>query len=297
MFALGVSALVLALLSLGPQPDGPDVESASAQQIRDFLAGHGADLRLHALLTAALVPTVLVFAASLAHWPSAGSWVSGGVALAAGAVVVVPPLLDAAVTGMTLVQALDGTPLATVPDTTILTWYAMTNGTHFLGDLWIAPITTMIAAGSLAILSSRALPRWVGFLGIVVAAPPSSASSASPSPSPLWRPSGSSDSSARGVVRRGRCRRAAGGRSRSGAGAQRLPERRGCGSLLGNLERRHTADRQGMQAQAPGQGPRGRSGRTATGGLRRPCARSAPPAPGGGRRAVRSCLAGRLGAA
>ena len=45
MLALGVSALVLALVSLGPQPDGPDVESASAEQIRAFLAGDGTDLR------------------------------------------------------------------------------------------------------------------------------------------------------------------------------------------------------------------------------------------------------------
>jgi len=171
MVALGVSAALLALLSLGPQPEGPRVETAGAQQIRAFVADHGADLRLHALLTATLVPTVLVFAASLAALAfRRGSWVSGGVVLAAGAVVVVPPLLDAAVSGATLVQALDGTPLATVPDATVLTWYAMTNATHVLGDLWMAAIATMIAAGSLAILSSRALPRWLGLLGLVVAA-------------------------------------------------------------------------------------------------------------------------------
>jgi len=51
---------------------------------------------------------------------------------------------------------------------------------HLIGDLWMAPIDTLILAGSLVIASSRALPRWVRLQGSSGRQKAPSASSGSP---------------------------------------------------------------------------------------------------------------------
>ena len=68
--ALLAAALSGALYFLGafaPQNDGPAVETASADQIRSFLAAHDTGLRVGAAAAALAIPLVLVFTTSLAR--------------------------------------------------------------------------------------------------------------------------------------------------------------------------------------------------------------------------------------
>jgi hypothetical protein len=77
LLAAAVSGILYFILGWVIPPDGPPVETASAAQIRVFLAEHHSMLRLGALVGAVAIPTVLVFTVSLARlirsrlpWPS-----------------------------------------------------------------------------------------------------------------------------------------------------------------------------------------------------------------------------------
>jgi hypothetical protein len=71
---------------------------------------------------------------------------------------------------MTLVQVLDGTDLATVDDETLQGWYGLSNLSHFLFDLGMAPVALVMVAASLAALRAALLPRWLGWLGLAFGA-------------------------------------------------------------------------------------------------------------------------------
>ena len=172
LLAATISGLLYVVVAFVPQVDGPPVETASADQIRAFLAAHDSGLRILATTSAIAIPLVLIFTVSIARLirtrtptsPLADLVVGGGVLVSLWHWLVV------AGTSMTLVQTLDGTDLATVDDATLRGWYGLTNFTHFFADLGMAGIATVIAATSIATLRTGLLARWQGWLGLVIAA-------------------------------------------------------------------------------------------------------------------------------
>jgi hypothetical protein len=173
------SALLAAAISGGayflgifiPQTEGPAVETASADQIRSFLATHDTGLRVGAAAAALAIPLILVFTTSLARLIRAqlpGSQLADLV-VAGGVLVAVWHWIVMAGTSMTLVQGLDGYDLARVDDATLRGWYGISNFTHIFADLGMAGIATVIGATSIVILRTRFVARWLGWLGVVVA--------------------------------------------------------------------------------------------------------------------------------
>ena len=171
LLAAAISGLLYVLLVFVPQVDGPPVETASADQIRSFLADNDAGLRASATAGALAIALVLVFTVSLARLirrRSAGSPLADLV-VAGGALVALWHWLVVAGASMTLVQALDGTDLATVDDATLRSWYGVTNLTHFFADLGMVAIALVMAATSLAALRTGLFARGLGWLGLVFA--------------------------------------------------------------------------------------------------------------------------------
>ena len=171
LLAAAISGVLYVLFVFVPQVDGPPVETASADQIRSFLAGNGSGLRGIATASAVAIPLILVFTVSLARLirsrsqgsPLADLVVGGGVLVAMWHWLVV------AVTSTTLVQALDDTKLTTVNDATLRGWYGLQNFSHLFADLGMAAMATVMAATSIAALRTRLFPRWLGWLGLIFA--------------------------------------------------------------------------------------------------------------------------------
>jgi hypothetical protein len=172
LLAAAISGFVYFLGAFVPQVDGPDVETATADQIRTFLAAHDSGIRVGAAAGAVAIPLVLVFTTSLARLIRArapGSQladlvVGGGILVAVWHWVVI------AGNSTTLVQRLDRYDLARVDDATLRGWYGLTNFTHIFADLGMCGIATVMAATSIAIVRTRFVARWLGWLGIVLAA-------------------------------------------------------------------------------------------------------------------------------
>lgn len=171
LLAAAISGLLYVLGAFVPQVDGPPVETASADQIRSFLAEHDSGLRILATTSALAIPIVLVFTVSIARLirsRTPGSTLADLV-VAGGVLVAIWHWLVVAGNSTTLVQALDGTDLATVDDATLRGWYGLTNFTHLFADLGMAGIATVIAATSIAVLRTGLFARWLGWLGLILA--------------------------------------------------------------------------------------------------------------------------------
>ena len=172
LLAAAISGAVYFLGAFLPQEDGPDVETATAAQIRTFLAAHDTGIRIGAAAGAVAIPLILVFTTSLARLIRAylpGSQladlvVGGGVLVAFWHWVVI------AGGSTTLVQRLDRYDLARVDNATLWGWYGLSNFTHLFADLGMAGIATVMAAASIAILQARFVARWLGWLGVAFAA-------------------------------------------------------------------------------------------------------------------------------
>jgi hypothetical protein len=168
-----LAALAFLGVSLAGSPvQGPPVETATAAQIRDHLTRNAGAVRLEAVGTALVVPTLLVFAAALAclvrnRLPASPL---ADVVLGAGVLVVLRLWLSGAVDTVTMVQQLDGTDLADVDDDVLRGWYGATGLLHFFSDLWLVCVAAMVAAFSLAALRAAIVPRWLAWLGLAVAA-------------------------------------------------------------------------------------------------------------------------------
>jgi hypothetical protein len=172
LLAAAISGILYFVLAWARPPDGPAVETATAAQIRVFLVANLTALRLGAFVAVLAIPTVLVFTVSLSRlvrirMPGSvlADLITGG-----GILVAILHWLVAAMASMTLVQVLDGTDLATVDDETLQGWYGLTNLSHFLFDLGMAPVALVMVAASLAALRAALLPRWLGWLGLAFGA-------------------------------------------------------------------------------------------------------------------------------
>ena len=170
LVAAAVSGVLYGLGAMLPQVDGPDVETATASQIRAFLAENDSSIRIAAAGAVVAMVLILVFTVSVARLirlrepgsPLADLVVAGGVLVAIWHWVVV------AASWSTLVQRLDGTDLATVDDATLRGWYGLSNFGHLFGDLGMVGMVAVVGGGSLAALRTGILGRWLAWLGLVV---------------------------------------------------------------------------------------------------------------------------------
>ncbi len=170
--AITVSGLLYAVGAFVPQIDGPPVESATAAQIRRFLAENDTALRILATIGALSIPLVLVFTVALARLirdqlpgSALADLVVGG-----GVLVAIWHWLVIAGTSSTLVQSLDGTALTSVDDATLRGWYGFSNVIHTFADIGMCAMVVVMAATSLAALRSGLFARWLAMLGLVFAA-------------------------------------------------------------------------------------------------------------------------------
>ncbi len=169
--AVAISGALYALGAFVPQVDGPPVETANADQIRAFLTTHDSGMRIVATAAALAIPIVLVFTVSLARLIRdrlPGSPLADLV-VGAGVLVALWHWLVVAGNSTTLVQSLDGYPLASVSDDTLRGWYGLSNFTHLFADLGMTAIATVMAATSIAALRTHLFPRWLAWLGLVFA--------------------------------------------------------------------------------------------------------------------------------
>ena len=169
--AVSLTGIVYFALAWLPQVEGPPVETASADEIRGFIADRAGGLELHATTDALAIPLVLVLTVSLARLvrartpgsPLADLVAGGGVLLAVWHWVVM------ASSSSMLIQVLDGTSLATVDDATVRSWYAMVHFAELFADVGVVVMATVMGAASLAALGNGLLPRWLSWAGIAFA--------------------------------------------------------------------------------------------------------------------------------
>jgi hypothetical protein len=170
--ALGTAAaagLITFVVSLGTWvSDGaPRSGTATAAQIRSFLGAHETAVRIIGLSGALGIAAVLVFTAALARLvrqtrpgsPLADIIFGGGV-LAAVEIWTVT-------SAHSLTVVVDD--LAAVNDATLRGWYDLQKYAEFFGDIGVVPRSLVIGAFSLAALRAGLLPRWLSWLGLLIA--------------------------------------------------------------------------------------------------------------------------------
>lgn len=173
LLTAAVSGLLLVGTFFAQSPDGPKVGSATAGQIRAFVADNETAILVGATGGVASFVLVLLFTAALAQLVRSalpGS-IMPGLVTTGGILIGVMLWLDAAAKSLTLLLPdLIDTKLGKVDDATVVSWYGLTGFTHFLGDLAMAPIVLTITAFSIAALEGLLLPRWLAWLGLVIGA-------------------------------------------------------------------------------------------------------------------------------
>ena len=173
LLTAAVSGLVLLATGFFQPPSGPTVGSATAAQIRTFVAAHSAGLKVGATAGMVAVIAVLVFTAALAQLARARVPDSMFPRLTeiAGIFISFVLFLDAAaIASPLLLPDLVNTELAKVDDATVVSWYGLTGFTHFLGDLKMALMALALTSFSLVGLRGRLLPRWLLWLGLAFGA-------------------------------------------------------------------------------------------------------------------------------
>ena len=163
------AALVYVAMLFATQPEGPEVETASVDQIRKFYESNATAIQVSALSLAIAGVAIVIFAVALAAQLPSGTGTTQQLLVAASVLIAVWHWLTAAVESSTAVQALDGTKLSDVGDDTIRAWYATTNVTHRYGDIAMFAIALFLFTAGAGVLRAGLLPRWIGILGIVAA--------------------------------------------------------------------------------------------------------------------------------
>lgn len=152
--------------------DGPDVTTATADQIRAWAQSEATGQRVGALGGLLSLAALLVMTAALTRvvrdalprspladlFAGAGYLLVGALFLTvtAGAVPVVLPDLI-------------GADVATVDGDVLRGWYGINGYTHLLGDFQMTFIALLVGAFSVAALRARFVARWVGWAGLAVA--------------------------------------------------------------------------------------------------------------------------------
>jgi hypothetical protein len=173
LLVVGIAALVTFVAGWVSAPESPRFGQASAADVRTWFETNAGALRVYA--TASMVAAVgfIIVAAglsALARRHLKGSMLSEVVVGSVSLVVALTVLDTAAATVGTLLPRLIDTTLPAVQDPIVRSWLAVAAFTHFVGDLKMAFIALLVAAGSLIALRLHLTNRWLCFAGLAVSA-------------------------------------------------------------------------------------------------------------------------------
>jgi hypothetical protein len=161
------------IFSFAQPPDGPDVTTATAAQIRTWAQSEATALRIGALGGMLALAVLLIITAALARVIRDALPRSLLADLFAGASYLLAGSLFLANTASAVPAVLPdliGADVTTVDDDVLRGWYGITGFTHLLGDFQMTFIALLVGAFSVAALRSRVVPRWVGWLGVAITA-------------------------------------------------------------------------------------------------------------------------------
>jgi hypothetical protein len=167
-----VAGPLILVISFAQPPEGPDVTTATAEQVRAWAASQATALRIGALGGMLALAALLVITAALTRVLRDALPGSLAAALFAGAGYLLAGSLFLTTTANAMPAVLPdliGAQLTTVDDYVLRGWYGLTGFTHLLGDFQMAFIALLIGVFSLAALRTRVLPRWIAWLGVAVA--------------------------------------------------------------------------------------------------------------------------------
>jgi hypothetical protein len=172
--AAGIAGLTYFLSSSGSFPDGPQMSTATAQEIRDHVTASGGAIQGPAFAGMVGIAAALIFVPALARQVRdrlPNSLLADAV-LGAGLLVIIYQWLVVVAESLLrfLPDLLDSTDLAQVSDERVQGWYGLIGFTHYMGDLALVPMMMLVGAFSIAALKGKLLPTWQGWLGLVIAA-------------------------------------------------------------------------------------------------------------------------------
>jgi hypothetical protein len=154
-------------------PDGPAISTATAQQVRDHVTTTAGAIQGATIAGMIGVAASVVFLAAIVRQvrDRLPASLLADVVLGAGILLIAYQWLMVTAEGLPrlLPNLLDSVDLAEVNDQTVLSWYALTGFTHFLGDLAIVPTVVLIGAFSLAARRGQLLPAWLVWVGLAIA--------------------------------------------------------------------------------------------------------------------------------
>jgi hypothetical protein len=166
-----VTGPLLLVVSFAQPPDGPDVATATAAQIRTWALSQATALRIGALGGMLALALLLIFTAALTRIlrdARPHALLADAFAGASWLLIVALFLNTTAAAVPTVLPDLIGADTATVDDQVLRGWYGITGFTHLLGDFQLTFIALLVGAFSLAALQARLVARWVGWLGAAV---------------------------------------------------------------------------------------------------------------------------------
>jgi hypothetical protein len=157
--------------SFASPADGPDVATATAEQIRTWVHAQSTALRVGALGGVLSLAVILIMTAALTRVLRDALPRSLLADLFAGASLLLTGSLFLNVTAGAVPAVLPdliGADLNTVDDEVLRGWYGLTGFTHLLGDFQMIFIALLVGAFSAGALRARTVPRWIGWLGVAV---------------------------------------------------------------------------------------------------------------------------------
>ncbi|PZG20421.1 hypothetical protein C1J01_09375 [Nonomuraea aridisoli] len=165
--ALGVAsgaALALFVVMFGTwAPMSPDVGAADAAAVRAWVSESAATLRLNAFAGVLALVALIVLTGALSRLAGASA-LREAVLLGGGLLVAI----NAVVTRHTLLWVLSD--VTALDDAVVSTWYSLSWLGQMLGELSVAAQSVLMGAFSIAALRAKVIGRWLGWLGIVLAA-------------------------------------------------------------------------------------------------------------------------------
>lgn len=158
--------------SFASPADGPDVATATAEEIRTWAHTQATALHVGALGGLLSLAVILIMTAALTRVLRDALPRSLLADLFAGASLLLVGSLFLNVTAgavPVVLPDLIGADLNTVDDDVLRGWYGLTGFTHLLGDFQMIFIALLVGGYSAGVLRARMLPRWIGWLGSAIA--------------------------------------------------------------------------------------------------------------------------------
>lgn len=164
----GLAGLLFVVSIFFEGPVEPD-DNASADQLRTYYSDNLAAIELQVfgeVLSALALILLAVGVGRLVR--SAWSGLTTDLAVVAGALTAVWMWVQAAVDLVPAVVADDDGSFENVADSTMLSLDLVARIGETFGDVATVPRSLFVLAASIAMISSRVLPRWLGYVGVAV---------------------------------------------------------------------------------------------------------------------------------